>query len=137
MLGLRPADLWSALNDRRFPECDILFMDIARGLTTDVIADQLTDGRGKIEIYRVYVFCHEAILQGPERCFPNAAGFGMEAEMVEQHGCGQDAAEGIGDVFSGGLRIGTMDGFEERGAFADGGGRQQAEGAADDAGFVA
>src|SRR6202012_1626938 len=48
-----------------------------------------------------------------------------------------DAAKRVGDIFSGGLGIGAVDGFKKGGAFADGSGREEAQGAADDAGFVA
>ena len=98
-------------------------MDISRRLTAHVVADQFTDRGGKIEINGIDILGDEAVLQCPVSCFPDAGGFGMEAEMVEQHRCGEDAAEGIGDIFSGGLWIGAVDRFEKCGAFADGSGR--------------
>src|SRR5690349_3795820 len=112
----------------RLSELDIPLVNIARNFSANVVADELADGGGEIEIYRVDVFCYEAVLQGPVSRFAHFIGFGVEAEVVEEHGCGEDAAEWVGDIFSCGLRVGAVDGFEEGRAFADGGGGQQAEG---------
>src|SRR5258707_13200157 len=65
------------LYNRRLSQLDIPLMDVSGGLTAYVIADQFTDRRGKVEIYGVYIFCYEAVLQCPVGCFPDEAGFGI------------------------------------------------------------
>ena len=102
-------------------------MDVSGDLTADIVADEFADGGGKIEIDRVDIFCNESVLQCPVGGLSYFGGFGMESEVIEQHGCGQDAAEGVGDVFPGCLGVRSVDGFEERGALADRGGGEQAE----------
>src|SRR6187402_3884100 len=112
-------------------------MDIAGYFTADIVADQLADGGGKIEIDGVDIFCYESVLQGPVGGLSYGVCLFVQAEVIQQHGCGEDAAQGVGDVFAGGLGIGAVDGFEEGGALADGGGGQQSQGTTDDTGLVA
>ena len=101
-------------------------MDVTGDLTADIVADQFADGGGEIEIDGVDIFCNESVVQCPVGCLSYFGGFGMEPEVVEQHGCGQDAAERVGDVFPRCLGVRAVDGFEESGALADGGGGEQA-----------
>src|SRR5882757_1410170 len=102
-------------------------MDIAGDLSVHVVADQLANGGGEIEVHRVDVLCNEAVLQGPVSCLAYPGGFFVQAEVIQQHGGGEDTAQGVGDVLACGLGVGTVYGFEEGGSFTDGGRGEQAQ----------
>ena len=108
------------LNNRRLSQLDVVFMNVAGCLTTDVIADEFADGGGEVKINGVYIFCDESILQGPVGGLPYFVCFFVQSEMIQQHGCGEDAAQGVSDVLTGGLGIGAVYGLEEGGSLTDG-----------------
>src|SRR5688572_14712159 len=73
-------------DDRRFSQLDIGLIHASGYAVCNIVTNKLANGSGKIEIDRINVLGHEAILQGPFHRFAYGGGFFVETQMIEQHG---------------------------------------------------
>ncbi len=74
-LNIAPYSTNRYLNNSRFSQLNIFFVQPARNFITNIVADQFTNSSGKIKIDRLNIFGNKLVGQCPLYCFPYQSRF--------------------------------------------------------------